>query len=377
MQLYWKKRRYFQMIILFLLLFIPHSTASAHPLSAGFTDIDSNEKQTKLTYSIDAFSVIEGIGGDSNQDGKLNAAELKAIEHRFSEWVEDSVVLEKNGQEQKSKATGPLLENKGENEVVTLKFTYPGFKPGETISLLDGMFISGSTSSTYTNFVTAKNQGSVSESVLRGKDRMWTMLITEQQQDQSQQGAQNNSAKSVPSWWSFFTLGMEHIVTGYDHLLFLLALLIRKQKVKQYISVITAFTLAHTITLTLTVLGLLNIPSFIVEPAIALSICYVALENIFRKKISWRWVITFLFGLIHGMGFADLLKEMNIPWTHLALSLISFNIGIEAVQLAIVLLIIPVLIRLFRFEKYPIYVKYTSSVIFIVGALWFLQRVIY
>lgn len=369
------------MIILLLLLFIPHSTASAHPLSAGFTDIDSSEKQTKLTYSIDALSIIEGIGGDSNQDGKLNAAELKTIEHRFSEWVEDSVVLEKNGQEQKSKVTGPLLENKGENEVVTLKFTYPGFKPGETISLLDGMFTSGSTSSTYTNFVTAKNQGSVSESVLRGKDRIWTMLVTEQQQDQNQQGDQqqqtNNSAKSAPSWWSFFTLGMEHILTGYDHLLFLLALLIRKQKVKQYISVITAFTIAHTITLTLTVLGILTIPSFIVEPAIAISICYVALENIFRKKISWRWVITFLFGLIHGMGFADLLKEMNIPWSHLALSLISFNIGIEVVQLAIVLLIIPVLIRLFRFEKYPLYVKYTSSVIFIVGAIWFLQRVIY
>ena len=170
---------------------------------------------------------------------------------------------------------------------------------------------------------------------------------------------------------------MEHILTGYDHLLFLLALLIRKQQVKQYISVITAFTIAHTITLTLTVLGILTIPSFIVEPAIAISICYVALENIFRKKISWRWVITFLFGLIHGMGFADLLKEMNIPWSHLALSLISFNIGIEVVQLAIVLLIIPVLIRLFRFEKYPLYVKYTSSVIFIVGAIWFLQRVIY
>ena len=181
MKFYWKNLRYFQMIILLLLLFIPYSTASAHPLSAGFTDIDSSEKQTKLTYSIDALSVIEGIGGDSNQDGKLNAAELKAIEHRFSEWVEDSVVLEKNGQEQKAKVTGPLLENKGENEVVTLKFTYPGFKPGETISLLDGMFTSGSTSSTYTNFLTAKNQGSVSESVLRGKDRIWTMLVTEQQ----------------------------------------------------------------------------------------------------------------------------------------------------------------------------------------------------
>ncbi|MDP4161723.1 MAG: HupE/UreJ family protein [Bacillota bacterium] len=380
MKLNWNYFRYTSIFIFSLSLFVPLTTASAHPLSAAFTDINISEKQTELTYSIDALSVIEGIGGDTNNNGKFSEAELKAIGHRVSEWVQDSVVLEMNGEEQKSELTGPILENKGQNEVVTLRFHYPGFKPGQTISLLDGMFTSGATSSTYTNFLTAKNQGSVSESVLRGKDRIWTMLITEQQQDQSLQGNQQqqteNGTKSIPSWWSFFTLGMEHILTGYDHLLFLLALLIRKQTLKQYLSVISAFTLAHTITLTLTVVGLLNVPAFIVEPAIALSICYVAVENIFRGKISGRWIITFIFGLIHGMGFADLLKEMNIPWTHLAISLISFNIGIEVVQLAIVLLVLPVLIKLFRFEVYRKYVSYTSIVIFILGALWFFQRVI-
>jgi hydrogenase/urease accessory protein HupE len=376
----WNNLKYYQILILLILLFVPITNASAHPLSAGFTDIDINENQTTLNYSIDALSVIEGIGGDTNKDGKLSNAELKAIEHRVSEWVEDSIVLEKNGKEQKSKVTGPILENKAQNEVVTLKFVFPGFKPGQTITLLDGMFSSGATSSTYTNFLTAKNQSAISESVLRGKDRIWTMLVTEQQQDQSLQSnhqpqPQNNSGATLPSWWSFFTLGMEHILTGYDHLLFLLALLIRKQKLKQYISVITAFTLAHTITLTLTVLGIINIPSFIVEPAIAISICYVAVENIFRKTISKRWIITFLFGLIHGMGFADLLKEMNIPWTHLAVSLISFNIGIEVIQLAIVLVLLPVLIRLFRLNFYQKSVRYTSTLIFILGAIWFIQRV--
>ncbi|RAP73759.1 HupE/UreJ family protein [Paenibacillus montanisoli] len=373
MKFYLNKPSYYLAVSIFLLFLVaPLSTASAHPLSAGFTDIDISEQQTQLTYSIDALSVIEGFGGDTNNDGKLNETELKAIEHRVSEWVEDSVVLEKDGQELSSEVTGPLLENKGENEMVTLKFQYPGFAPGQTISLLDGMFTSGTTASAYTNFLTSQNHGSVSESVLRGKDRIWTMLITEQQLDQ---GQQSHSTKAISSWWSFFTLGMEHILTGYDHLLFLLALLIRQQTLKQYVAVISAFTVAHTITLTLAVLGILNIPTYIVEPAIALSICYVAVENIIRGKTSGRWVITFLFGLVHGMGFADLLKEMNISWTHLAASLISFNIGIEVVQLAIVMLLLPILTRLFRFSAYRKYVNYSSIVIFILGAIWFLQRV--
>ena len=118
---------------------------------------------------------------------------------------------------------------------------------------------------------------------------------------------------STSGWFSFLKLGMNHILTGYDHLLFLLSLLIARQTFKQIATTITAFTIAHSITLTLTVLGMIDVPSSFVEPAIALSICYVALENIFRQKISYRWVITFVFGLIHGMGFADILKEMNIP----------------------------------------------------------------
>ena len=115
--------------------------------------------------------------------------------------------------------------------------------------------------------------------------------------------------KSVSSWTSFLKLGMLHILTGYDHLLFLLALLVWKQSFKQYAAIVTSFTIAHSITISLAVLGIVDLPSRFVEAVIAFSICYVAAENLFRKEIRHRWGLTFLFGLIHGLGFAEHLER--------------------------------------------------------------------
>ena len=102
----------------------------------------------------------------------------------------------------------------------------------------------------------------------------------------------------------------------------------------------------------------------IVEPVIALSICYVAVDNIVRSSVSNRWVLTFLFGLIHGMGFADILKEMNIPKNELAVDLISFNLGIETVQIAIVGLLVPLLYLMHRY-------KYARRIVVLVLVLHF------
>ena len=262
--------------------------------------------------------------------------------------------------------------------MVTLSFTYPGFKEGETATLLDGIFIEGKTSSVYTNFLKIDYDNQISESVLQGKNREWSMLLTASQQQQ--QANESTPVKPIAvtthvSWQSFLLLGMKHILTGYDHLLFLFALLLRKQTLKQYAAMITAFTLAHSVTLTLSVLGIVDLPSHIVEPLIALSICYVAIENIFRKKVSYRWALTFFFGLIHGLGFASILKEMAIPKSALAASLISFNVGIEIVQLGLILLVLPVLTWFQRQPSYKRGMITGSAVIFVLGAFWLVQRV--
>lgn len=113
--------------------------------------------------------------------------------------------------------------------------------------------------------------------------------------------------------WKYFKLGIEHILTGYDHLLFLLSLVLIASRFKDALKIVTAFTIAHSITLFLVASGRIHdIPSW-VEALIAVTICYVAVENRFVKKAKWRWVMTAIFGLIHGMGFAGALAETGLP----------------------------------------------------------------
>ena len=141
---------------------------------------------------------------------------------------------------------------------------------------------------------------------------------------------------------AFFRLGVEHILTGYDHILFLFALILRGGRLRSLLGIVTAFTVAHSITLALAVLGVVVVPSRIVEPVIALSIAYVALENIFRRRAaSGRWVVSFVFGLVHGFGFAGALLELGLPPSGLIGSLVFFNLGVEAGQAMIVAAAVP------------------------------------
>lgn len=159
-----------------------------------------------------------------------------------------------------------------------------------------------------------------------------------------------------PSWfqasWRFIELGFKHILAGMDHLLFLLCLLIPMRSVRALVPVITSFTVAHSITLIASVFGVL--PSVLwfpplIETLIALSIVYMAFENIVGFKQENRWLVTFGFGLIHGFGFSFLLTEsMQFAGAHLITALLSFNVGVEFGQLLVLVLVVPLLRILFK-----------------------------
>lgn len=368
------------------------STAEAHALSASYTTLTFDEHKTDMLFSLDSISVLESLDVDTNKNGILEQEELTSNEHLLDEWISDSVVLEMNDLQQTSEFNGIKIERKGDKEVVTWTYTYPAFSSGQTISVLDGLY-THSTASAYVNLLTSTFGDQVSEAVLQGKNRTWIMLLTEEQQqqasptlDDSHQNppktstSPNNLHSSVTSsdtgsaWFSFLKLGIHHILTGYDHMLFLFALLLRKQSFKQYALTITAFTIAHSITLTLAVLGWVSIPTRIVESIVALSICYVALENIFRKEIRKRWLVTFIFGLIHGIAFSEVLREMNLPTSHLVIDLISFNAGIEFIQLCIVIVLLPILIFIQRKTFFRPAVNVGSIIITGLGAFWLVQR---
>ena len=136
----------------------------------------------------------------------------------------------------------------------------------------------------------------------------------------------------------FALSGIHHILIGPDHLLFIIGLLLLGGSLRQLVLVVSAFTLAHSVTLSIAALNIFSPPAWIVEPAIALSIIYVGIDNlIVRDGRDMRAWIAFAFGLIHGFGFADVLREMDLPPRALGWSLFSFNLGVEIGQVAVVL----------------------------------------
>lgn len=183
---------------------------------------------------------------------------------------------------------------------------------------------------------------------------------------------------------SFFALGVEHILTGYDHLLFLAALLLVCATFREAAVVITCFTVAHSVTLALAALDVVRLPSRVVEAVIAASIVYVAVENIARvgkdrQRLLWRAAVTFAFGLVHGMGFASVLRELGLGSAPggIVMPLLKFNLGVEAGQLAVAAIVFPLILLARRkgTTMDRVLVPAFSALIVAVGAWWLVERV--
>lgn len=177
----------------------------------------------------------------------------------------------------------------------------------------------------------------------------------------------------------FVGMGILHILTGPDHILFLLGLVLAGGTVRQLFGLVTAFTLAHSLTLSLTALGIASLSPRIVEPIIALSIVAVALENLVHANsgINLRIGLAFGFGFFHGFGFAGALTEVGLPHQAIGWSLASFNIGVEIGQACILLLVLPllVLVRQRSESMRGLVTRYASVAIAFAGAFWFVERV--
>ncbi|MFC5447545.1 HupE/UreJ family protein [Paenibacillus aestuarii] len=408
-KLYQPLRIFVIAFVVFILCAAPFKqSAYAHAYSAAYTTLTLTKTQTEMTYALDELSVIELVGGDLNGNYMIEQEEFDAMKDKIGTMLKDHVILKIDNEPQAwTQVESFILDRKGDNSKVILKVLYPPISDSSSISLSDDQYVSD-VKTNYVNLLTIQYGALKSTSALSGKDRTWIMRMSpedyaslqtsigqngqagdqqagqaadqkaEVQQTEGESGAQahEESTDKSSGWFSFFKLGVNHILSGYDHLLFIFSLLIARQSFKQYATMITAFTVAHSLTLTLMVLGMINVPSQLVEPAIALSICYVAADNMMRTNVSHRWLLTFLFGLIHGMGFADILKEMVIPKHELAVDLISFNLGIEVVQITILAIMLPLLFYFHRWKLSRRAIVAASGIVLLLGAIWLVQRLI-
>lgn len=184
--------------------------------------------------------------------------------------------------------------------------------------------------------------------------------------------------QAPPTFVEFLKLGVEHILTGYDHLLFLLALLVVTRNALAALKVITCFTIAHSITLGVATFDLLQMSSRLVEPLIAATIVYVGAENVWKRgDPHGRWMLTFAFGLIHGFGFASVLRELGVGSRGgVAMPLFSFNLGVELGQLAVAAIALPIIWQLRKWDFFLRRgVPACSLAVALLGAIWFVQRV--
>ena len=346
-----------------------------------------------LTLTIPASgSVLEGqwdialrdldfvLGLDVNRDGAITWGELKAARDRIADYAFTRLRLEGIGRGDRNicppRLTGLLVDEHVDGHYAVLRFSADcGLRPTELAVHYRLLFEADPTHRGLLKFVGA---GGEQAAVL------------------SREAPHASLSASSPGRWqqlaAFVSEGIWHILKGYDHILFLLTLLFPavvrrgaegwegreslRDTTVEVLQVVTAFTLAHSLTLSLAVLGLVHLPARWVESAIALTVLLGALNNLKPLIIRRRWVVAFGFGLVHGLGFASVLADLGLHGGNLALSLFGFNVGVEMGQMLIVLAVLPPAFLLRETVLYRrTFMPAGSAAIVLLAGYWLLVRV--
>jgi hydrogenase/urease accessory protein HupE len=311
--------------------------------------VKGREVQATLT-----FNLLDFPGVDQNGDQRISPDEFAAAFERVSAAILQRYVLSSSGSAVRiTRNSDELIDD----HVLLLRLTY--LFPQQVLALQMTSNLPDLLGQGHVHLVSVVLNGRLQEQILDGRNR--TAFFTE----------------TSGAWWQtlvrFVWLGVQHIATGYDHLAFLLGLLIATTSLRSLVKVITSFTVAHSITLALATFNVVVLPSRFTENMIAASILYVAVENLLRKQAIERWRLTFLFGLVHGFGFSNVLREMQLPRANLALSLFSFNLGVEIGQVVFVVLLFPALEDLIASGRTWLRPA-VSIAIGLLAAYWLIQR---
>jgi hydrogenase/urease accessory protein HupE len=337
------------------------SVASAHPVPFSYVDLKIGREAIDGTLVAHIFDV----GHDLNVDPADRLLDAPFLAQRASAVVallSPRLVVAADGKPLTASWSG--VEPVADRQSIRLHFRYPLTTPAGTVTVTAVMFPYDPIHQTFLNIYEGD---ALTQAILdRGRTRFEYFAGT-------RQGAFAVIKRFLPS-------GIHHILIGPDHLLFLVGLLLLGGSIRQLTLVVTAFTVAHSITLSLAALNILSPPARLIEPAIALSIVYVGADNLLIKDgRDVRAWIAFAFGFIHGFGFANVLREMDLPARALGWSLFSFNIGVEIGQLAVVVVVASALAALrARSAAAGRQLAVIGSVVVIAaGTFWFVQRVFF
>jgi hydrogenase/urease accessory protein HupE len=371
--------------LLCLLLLCAGRAVFAHDpgLSSATVRLFPDKLEAQLTFALRDADELARL--DSNNDGTVSAEEFTASEERLGKLV--ATAFEVRFDDSLTNATEIRCQFDENNNNADVFLVVPG-KKFSRLAIRSKM-IAGFRLDHRQYFLLQNPSGVVmAERLLSANSDTVTIEVEAPPPALAADPATNapmvaaatpKPAKSESSFNQFLLLGIEHILKGYDHLLFLLALLIVSRDWLSSVKIITFFTIAHSITLAVATLNLVRVPGRFVEPLIAVSIVYVGVENILRRgDPHGRWLLTFAFGLVHGFGFASVLRDMGVASRQggVAMPLFSFNLGVELGQIIVAAVALPVIWHL-RKQDYFLRraVPACSVLVAIAGGIWFVQRV--
>ncbi len=362
-----------------LCLLLGSSTVLAHKSSDAYLQISAGNHSTEVRWDIALRDLDMALTLDANEDGKLTALEINDA------WP----YIERYAQPKLQIAGCPLniarhaLERRNDGAYAVL-------------FLESACALPLTPSITYTLFreVDPTHRGIAK---IQRADQQVTLLLLDPNSDSpgdastKGKGAATDAAPKASGYWAFLGEGIKHILTGYDHILFLLCLLLPAvlrrnaqawqpverlgQALWPIVGIVSAFTVAHSLTLALAAIKLISLSPNFIEPAIAVTIILAAVDNIWPIFPVPRIIVAFCFGLIHGFGFANVLTELNLPRADFIRALLQFNVGLEVGQLLIVISVSGALFLLRRRSNYHRWaIVGGSSVAMLLGLFWLIER---
>ncbi len=362
-------------IHLILALALISLPAAAHKPSDSYLTLTVSDSTLDGRWDITLRDLDYALGLDGNDDGAITWGELRARHGDIAAYALARLTIESDDGVCTTRAREHLVEDHSDGAYAVLKFSANCGSAPTSLAL------------GYTLFFDLDPQHRGLLKVSDGEETHSTIFSVERPTQQFTLGR-------VASWEQFSDYAREgvwHIWTGFDHVLFLLTLLLPavlqrragrwqtvsgfREAFRNVFFIVTSFTVAHSITLSLAVLGVISLPSRLIESAIAASIVVVALNNIYPVITRKLWLVAFGFGLIHGLGFASVLEDLGLPQDALLRALFGFNLGVEVGQLAIIGALMPLAYVLRQWWWYPrLAVQLGSIAIVFIATIWFAER---
>ncbi len=357
-------------------IFLPLSSY-AHKPSDSYLTLWRDGQEIHAQWDIALRDLDYAVGLDNNNDGEITWGELKVHHNTISDYALSQFMMKTNGAYCKNETIEHLVDkhSDGTYEVLHFKINCEGLqKVPKKFDLEYNLFFD--LDPQHRGLLNIKHKGKTISRIFSPNNSTQHFNLD----------SQNIWSQSI----DFLKEGIWHIWTGFDHILFLLALLLPSVLIRvsntwkavtslktafwNIFKIVTAFTIAHSITLSLATLEIIQLPSRFVESIIALSVILAALNNIYPVFKEKRWLIAFVFGLIHGFGFASVLMDLGLPKDTLLIALLSFNVGVEVGQLVIVGAFIPFAYKLKESRLYQIIMLTGSIIIAVIALVWFIER---